>query len=178
MHVACPRDQRERQPTLQGIIICNGLARGVRPAHCTPAGIEKHGGRVLLRAHVDRVVMEGGRAAGVRLQPGKKGGRPELVKARKGVISNASVWDTVGLLEPGEASRFGARCGARCGVAPLGGPFWGTPLGQDACTACLLAGWLAGWLGGWLALPLHRECALGWGPAWHCWDGVGCGCAL
>lgn len=31
-------------------------------------GIEKNGGRVMLRAPVDTVVMEGGRAAGVRLK--------------------------------------------------------------------------------------------------------------
>lgn len=32
-------------------------------------GIEKNGGRVELRAHVDEILLEGGRAAGVRLQP-------------------------------------------------------------------------------------------------------------
>ena len=31
-------------------------------------GIEKNGGRVLLRSHVDSILVEGGRAAGVRLK--------------------------------------------------------------------------------------------------------------
>lgn len=35
-------------------------------------GVNKNGGRVMLRAPVESVVMEGGRAAGVRLQ-GKRG---------------------------------------------------------------------------------------------------------
>lgn len=76
-------------------------------------GLEKQGGRLLLRAHVDQIVVEGGRAAGVALRPrrggsvestvdedaghaaaGAGGGAagPEVVRARMGVISNASVW--------------------------------------------------------------------------------------
>lgn len=58
---------------------------------------------MLLRAHVDHVMMEGGRAAGVQLRGSRKGGRLETIRARRGVISNASVWDTVGLLQPGES---------------------------------------------------------------------------
>ena len=42
-------------------------------------GIEKNGGRVELRAHVDEILLEGGRAAGVRLQPrGGRGAQPEV----------------------------------------------------------------------------------------------------
>ena len=71
-------------------------------------GLEKHGGRLLLRAHVDQVVMEGGRAAGVRLaapaaRTSRDSGPPEVIRARKGVISNASVWDTQKLLPRGVA---------------------------------------------------------------------------
>lgn len=66
-----------------------------------PAGIEKHGGRVLLRSHVEQVLVEGGRAAGVRLRGGG-GGRPEVIRARRAVVSNASVWDTMRLLPEGE----------------------------------------------------------------------------
>jgi hypothetical protein len=87
-------------------------------------GLEKHGGRLLLRAHVDQVVMEGGRAAGVALRPRGSGsgsgspgtpggggkrvrlcadGRAEVIQARRGVISNASVWDTQKLLPAGVA---------------------------------------------------------------------------
>jgi phytoene dehydrogenase-like protein len=78
-------------------------------------GLEKHGGRLLLRSHVDTIHVENGRAAGVVLQPRTKGngkssssssssgggGQPEFIRARKGVISNASVWDTQKLLAPG-----------------------------------------------------------------------------
>lgn len=79
-------------------------------------GLEKHGGRLLLRSHVDKIHVEHGRAAGVVLQPRSNGngnrqsasssssgsgGQPEFIRARKGVISNASVWDTQKLLAPG-----------------------------------------------------------------------------
>jgi phytoene dehydrogenase-like protein len=75
-------------------------------------GLEKHGGRLLLRSHVDKIHVENGRAAGVVLQPrsngneksassSSSGGQPEFIRARKGVISNASVWDTQKLLAPG-----------------------------------------------------------------------------
>lgn len=74
-------------------------------------GLEKHGGRLLLRSHVDNIVVENGRAVGVALRPPTSGskaasnssssGQPEFIRARKGVISNASVWDTQKLLAPG-----------------------------------------------------------------------------
>ena len=93
------------------------------PPLCCLPGIEKHGGRVLLRAHVEKVLVEGGRAAGVALRPpaGRAGGRPEVIRAQRGVISNASVWDTMGLLPQGGwvgwapgCGRFGRRCLACC----------------------------------------------------------------
>eukprot|EP00775_Hariotina_reticulata_P007610 gene7610-7812_t len=77
-------------------------------------GLNKHGGKLMLRSHVEQIVMENGRAAGVALRPrGTPGGsdnsnvsgsssRPtKFIRARKGVISNASVWDTQKLLAPG-----------------------------------------------------------------------------
>lgn len=62
-------------------------------------GLEKHGGRLCLNKHVEEVVVEGGRAAGVQLRGGKR------VTARKAVVSNASMWDTVRLLPPGVVGR-------------------------------------------------------------------------
>ena len=53
-------------------------------------------GRVFLNAHVQNIVVEGGRAVGVRM---RRGGH--VVKARRAVISNASVWDTTKLLPEG-----------------------------------------------------------------------------
>ena len=42
-------------------------------------GIEKNGGRVMLRAHVQDIVVEGGRASGVRLKPrGSRGPQDEV----------------------------------------------------------------------------------------------------
>ncbi|KAG2487619.1 hypothetical protein HYH03_013758 [Edaphochlamys debaryana] len=69
-------------------------------------GLTKYGGKIQLRSHVDHVLMEGGRAAGVVLRPASSRGapsKPEVVRARLGVVSNASVWDTQRLLPPGAA---------------------------------------------------------------------------
>jgi len=58
-------------------------------------GLEKFGGKLILGAHVDSVIVEDGRAAGIRL---RRGG---TIRARRGVVSNASVWDTPKLLPEG-----------------------------------------------------------------------------
>ncbi len=58
-------------------------------------GIERLGGKVLLGAHVESILVEGGRAAGVQL---RRGGR---IDAARAVVSNASVWDTIGLVPDG-----------------------------------------------------------------------------
>jgi len=58
-------------------------------------GLHKHGGRLKLNAHVEEVLVEQGRAAGVRLRSG------EILKADRAVISNASIWDTLALLPAG-----------------------------------------------------------------------------
>jgi phytoene dehydrogenase-like protein len=58
-------------------------------------GLEKHGGELVLGAHVESVIVEDGRAAGLQL---RRGGR---VRARRAVVSNASVWDTLALLPAG-----------------------------------------------------------------------------
>lgn len=59
-------------------------------------GIQKFGGRISLRSHVDKIVIENGRAVGVKLRGG------QFVRAKKAVVSNASMWDTLNLL-PNEA---------------------------------------------------------------------------
>jgi phytoene dehydrogenase-like protein len=58
-------------------------------------GVKKHGGTLQLKAHVEKILVEQGRAAGVRLRSG------EVVKASKAVISNASIWDTLKILPDG-----------------------------------------------------------------------------
>ena len=55
-------------------------------------GVKKYGGKVLLKAHVDQVTFDGKRATGVRLKNGS------MIRARKNVVSNASMWDTLPLL--------------------------------------------------------------------------------
>jgi len=64
-------------------------------ANALVRGLEKHGGKLLLGAHVESVVVENGRAAGLKL---RRGG---VVRARKAVVSNATVWDTQKLIPAG-----------------------------------------------------------------------------
>jgi phytoene dehydrogenase-like protein len=59
-------------------------------------GIERHGGSVRTNAPVERILVEGGRAVGVRLAPGAGG---HILRASRGVISSTSPWDTLQLLE-------------------------------------------------------------------------------
>lgn len=55
-------------------------------------GLEKFGGKLQLNAHVDEIIVENGRAVGVRLKNGN------IVKARKAVVSNATPFDTVKMM--------------------------------------------------------------------------------
>ncbi|KAK3037716.1 hypothetical protein RJ639_031087 [Escallonia herrerae] len=55
-------------------------------------GMQKYGGRISLRSHVEKIVVENGRAIGVKLRSG------QFVRAKKAVVSNASMWDTLDLL--------------------------------------------------------------------------------
>lgn len=54
-------------------------------------GIEKYGGMVRTKSHVDEIIVEDGRAVGVKL---RKDGR--VFRAKKAVVSNLSVWDLFG----------------------------------------------------------------------------------
>jgi len=54
--------------------------------------LEKKGGKLLLGAHVESVIVGDGRAVGLQL---RRGGR---ITARRAVVSNATVWDTLKLL--------------------------------------------------------------------------------
>lgn len=58
-------------------------------------GLEKYGGKLLLGSHVAEIVVAGGRAVGLRLRGGQE------IRARRAVVSNASVWDTLSLLPAG-----------------------------------------------------------------------------
>nr|ATQ36031.1 prolycopene isomerase-like3 [Sargassum fusiforme] len=58
-------------------------------------GVERKGGEVRLGAHVEEVLVEDGKACGVRLRGGK------VVRASRSVVSNASIWDTLKLVPEG-----------------------------------------------------------------------------
>jgi phytoene dehydrogenase-like protein len=57
-------------------------------------GLERHGGQLRTGAPVEQVLVEGGRARGVRLAGG------DVLQARRGVIANTSPWDLPNLLPP------------------------------------------------------------------------------
>jgi len=55
-------------------------------------GVTKHGGQIKTGAHVESIETQDGKVTGVRLRSG------ETIHARKAVVSNASVWDTLPLI--------------------------------------------------------------------------------
>ena len=58
-------------------------------------GVEKNGGSILTNAHVEEILVENGKAIGVRV---RRNGGIEDIYASVGVISNASTLDTANLL--------------------------------------------------------------------------------
>ena len=62
-------------------------------------GFEKHDGKLLLKSHVEEIIVENNRAVGVKLRGG------EELRANT-VISNASVWDTLKLIPKDSAPQF------------------------------------------------------------------------
>ncbi|MDJ0647827.1 MAG: NAD(P)/FAD-dependent oxidoreductase [Xenococcaceae cyanobacterium MO_188.B19] len=62
-------------------------------------GLEKYGGKLLLNAPVESIILKNSRAVGVKLK-----GEKELI-ASKAVISNASIWDTLKLLPKDRVTR-------------------------------------------------------------------------
>lgn len=55
-------------------------------------GLEKYQGKLILNAHVENILVENKRAVGICLRNGQQ------IRARKAVVSNASIWDTLKLL--------------------------------------------------------------------------------
>lgn len=58
-------------------------------------GLEKFGGTLRLGAHVKEILVQNGRATGVKLRSG------EVLTAATAVVSNASIWDTLPLVSAG-----------------------------------------------------------------------------
>ncbi len=86
-------------------------------------GLERHGGRLMLGAHVEQVLVENNRAIGVRLRGGK------AIRAHRAVVSNASVWDTLDLLPEGVVPK---RFREKRQATPLCDSFMHLHLGIDA----------------------------------------------
>jgi carotene isomerase len=56
--------------------------------------LERKGGQLRTKAHVEQILVEKGRAVGVKLRNG------ETIHGKKAVVANTSVWDTLKLLPP------------------------------------------------------------------------------
>ena len=94
-------------------------------------GVTKRGtGRLLLNTHVEEIVIEEGRAVGVRVRRPKG----KILRAKRAVISNASVWDTTKLLQqsPQCDSVLPAAVAATKMATPRTGSFVHLHLGIDA----------------------------------------------
>lgn len=106
-------------------------------------GLERQGGQLWLNAHVEEVLVRDRRAVGVRLRNGKE------IRARRAVVSNASVWDTLKLLPEGALSK---RLQAQRQAIPACDSFMHLHLGIDAtglpsnlaCHHILVNDWEAG----------------------------------
>lgn len=94
-------------------------------------GIKRYGGKIMLRTHVDQVVMEGGRAVGVRIAGNDKLSKGKLIRARHAVVSNASVWDTISLLPP-HVQKSSPQWMKDAAATPRTGSFMHLHLGIDA----------------------------------------------
>ena len=71
-------------------------------------GVTKHDGcEIHLNTHVDSLLIEGGRAAGVRTKDGR------TLRARRAVISNADLWSTRKLVDAAACPELAAQLDAR-----------------------------------------------------------------
>ena len=89
------------------------------------SGVKKSGGKVMLNAHVEEILVEGGKAVGVRLADSS------VVRANT-VVSNASSWDTLKLLP---ASAVPAEYQKTTAEMPINRSFMHLHLGFDAAGA-------------------------------------------
>ena len=100
------------------------------------SGVKKSGGKVMLNAHVEEIMVEDGKAVGVRLADNS------VVRANT-VVSNASSWDTLKLLPP---SSIPAEYQKSTAEMPINRSFMHLHLGFDATGAVM------SWVGA-LVLP-------------------------
>lgn len=94
-------------------------------------GLTKFGGRLLLNSHVERVTLDGaGRATGVQLRGGG------AVRARKAVVSNASVYDTARLLPADHPAAAVLKLRREATATPACPSFMHLHVGFDKTGAC------------------------------------------
>jgi phytoene dehydrogenase-like protein len=72
------------------------LGGTIEIANALVRGLEKNGGKLTTNAHVEHIIVEDGRAVGVVLKNG------DTIKARQGVVSNATPFDTIKMLNLGK----------------------------------------------------------------------------
>jgi hypothetical protein len=90
-----PTGQRPAEPHSPGALGAHALRPAAGP-QTNARGVTKRGGCILTGAHVERILTDtSGRASGVALRGGG------TVTARRAVVTNASAWDTLGMLPPG-----------------------------------------------------------------------------
>ena len=77
-----------------GVVLDYPLGGSAALVNAFIRGLEKYGGKLQLKAHVEEIIVENNRAVGVSLRGGKQ------IKASKAVIASASIWDTLKLLPP------------------------------------------------------------------------------
>jgi len=99
-------------------------------------GIEKYGGKLLLQSPVEEILIQSGKAVGVKLTKKKSTDKEERIRARHAVVSNASLWDTVKLLPSGTATKSTAggveKLAKQASSTPLCGSFMHLHLGINA----------------------------------------------
>lgn len=86
-------------------------------------GVTKRGCHVHTRSHVDRILLEGGRATAVQLRRGT------TVRVRKAVVTNATLWDVQKLLPAGT---FPEAFKGQVDAMPVNRSFMHLHLGFDA----------------------------------------------
>ena len=102
------------------------LYSGTRSATCR--GVKKSGGKIMLNAHVEEILVEDNKAVGVRLADNS------VVRANT-VVSNASSWDTLKLLPP---SAVPAEYQKSTAEMPINRSFMHLHLGFDSAGPTLL----------------------------------------
>lgn len=75
-----------------GVVLDYPVGRSGALVDALVRGMKRHGGEIILNAHVEQILIENNKALSVRLRGGKE------IRVKKAVISNASVWDTPKLL--------------------------------------------------------------------------------